>query len=257
MAPIKFDEHIKDKLEKRRLHPSANAWDALSERLEADEKKKYKNVYWWYGIAAGIVGILFVISQFSNHGTEAVVEPQVVEMQDVIEDVELKEQEAEVVPEIQHPPEVLVSTQKRTVKTKVEKETPKQKNTPILKETPIMVAKNTGAPKEPETITEPTEVLKKELTFEEQKIQQVVAQVQELKEHKSHVTDAEIEALLQQAQKEIALKKLYDESTGIVDANALLQDVEADLDRSFRTKVFEALKASYGTVKSAVASRND
>jgi len=78
-----------------------------------------------------------------------------------------------------------------------------------------------------------------------------------LKDYNKEVTDEAIDALLLQAQKEITLKKLYNVSTRVVDADLLLQDVEADLDQSFRTKVFETLKASYNTVKTAVAQRNN
>jgi len=42
----------------------------------------------------------------------------------------------------------------------------------------------------------------------------------------------------------------------LVDANALLQDVEAELQDSFRTRVFETLKSTFKTVKTAVADRN-
>jgi len=34
MAPIKFEEDIRDKLEKRQLKPSSNAWKKLSDRLD-------------------------------------------------------------------------------------------------------------------------------------------------------------------------------------------------------------------------------
>src|SRR5690606_39027733 len=97
----------------------------------------------------------------------------------------------------------------------------------------------------------PTELVIKELTFEEQKIQEVVSEIQQLKENNSNVSNSEIDALLLEAQKEINLNKLYN-NKGLVDATMLLQEVEADLDQSFRSKVFEALKDSYGTVKSAV-----
>ena len=90
-----------------------------------------------------------------------------------------------------------------------------------------------------------------------QKIQDVVAQIKNLKENNTAVTDEAIDALLTEAQKEIALDKLYNESTGIVDANLLLQDVEADLEESFRAKVFKALKENFISVKTAVAQRND
>ncbi|MCB0445367.1 MAG: hypothetical protein KDC68_06915, partial [Gelidibacter sp.] len=78
----------------------------------------------------------------------------------------------------------------------------------------------------------------------------------DLKE-KGTISDEAIDALLNQAQKEITLQKLYNEDVKTVDANALLQDVETDLQQSFRDKVFEALQTSYDKVKTAVAQRNN
>ena len=96
-----------------------------------------------------------------------------------------------------------------------------------------------------------------ELSFEEQQIKDVVAKVEAMKNNNESVSEDDIDALLMQAQKEIRLNNLINETTGVVDANALLQDVEADLDQSFRSKVFEALKSSYNSVKTAVAQRNN
>ena len=95
------------------------------------------------------------------------------------------------------------------------------------------------------------------LTFQEQKINDIVVEIENLKTLKNTITDADIEALLNKAQKEIALNKIYSENTKTVDANLLLQDVEADLDKSFRTKVFETLKINYENMITAVSQRND
>ena len=260
MAPIKFEENIKDKLENRRLQPSANAWDKLSNQLETNEKKNNKNTYWWYGVAASIVGVLFIVSQFVNSRAAETIKNQVVENPETIEKQDIiKEVEAEkpmTKPQQKSVP-IVVSRKGEDTEAFIEKPISKQKIVPVEKEKSIVIVQNKERFQEAEIIIEPIKIVKEVLTFEEQKIQQVVAQVQELKENKSQITAAEIEALLQQAQQEIALKKLYNKSTRIVDANALLQDVEADLARSFRTKVFEALKASYSTVKTAIATRNN
>ena len=53
------------------------------------------------------------------------------------------------------------------------------------------------------------------------------------------------------------MQKLYNEATNKVDANALLQSVEDDLEQSFRAKVFDAIKSGYESVKTAVAERNN
>lgn len=249
MAPVNFDKHIKDKLEDRKLTPSVNAWDKLSERLDANEKKKYVNLYWWSGVAASIVGVLFVVSQLVGNKQE-VLEPQVVDTPK-IEILETLQHKSLHSSDQKQTHEEVVSNQK--IEIKIKDESPVKSVGPILNKIPVVVSENIKSSK---TI-KPTQQLKEALTFEEQKIQEVVAQVKELKEQKTQVTDAEIEELLQKAQREIVFKKRHNESNTIVDANKLLQEVETDLDKSFRTKVFEALKASYGTVKTAVANRNN
>ena len=62
---------------------------------------------------------------------------------------------------------------------------------------------------------------------------------------------------MKDAEKAIFKEKIKNTNTQTFDADALLQDVEADLQQSFRAKVFEALKSSYETVKTAVAERNN
>lgn len=254
MEPTKFDSNVKEQLEKRTIQPSDGAWGKLSQRLDTEEKKRNKPSYWWLGIAASMAGILFFTIQYFNIKNSNDITPQVVNTENVIKEAEVLQEPVKYNTEIQKEPKQEVIAKKEiTEPTKALKE----KSTLEKVELKPEIVHTKTILQEPKTITEPTKVIQKELTFEEQKIQDIVAQVQELKEHKTNVTDAEIETLLQQAQQEIALKKLYDESTGIVDANALLQDVEEELDQSFRTRVFEALKKSYGTVKTAVANRNN
>ncbi len=60
MAPIKFEEHIKDKLEKRRIEPSDKAWSKLSEKLDEHEGKSNNKMFWWLGIAASLVGVFLI-----------------------------------------------------------------------------------------------------------------------------------------------------------------------------------------------------
>ncbi len=66
MAPIKFEDHIKEKLEQRKLQPSTNAWETLQNKLETNQTKKSNKTYWGLGIAASFIGILIVASVFFN-----------------------------------------------------------------------------------------------------------------------------------------------------------------------------------------------
>ncbi|TYA74855.1 hypothetical protein [Seonamhaeicola marinus] len=254
MAPVKFDSKVKEQLEKRTIQPSSAAWNKLAERLDAEEQKGKTISYWWLGIAASVIGILLVAFQYFNGTSEEIV-PEVVDNPIKTENVEVQQELLEVTPEEKH---VIVKTTKEKIKAPILMEENQEID---LNPTSIELAANTKVENTPVVEhLEPVDALKereKIFTFEEEKIQEVVAKVNNLKEQNKKVTEAEIEALLKQAQQEIAFKKLYDESTGIVDANALLQDVEEELDQSFRNRVFEALKKSYGTVKTAVATRNE
>ena len=241
MAPIKFEENIKDKLEKRTIKPSADAWQTLASRLETKNNKKKSPYYLWLGVAASIVAIMFIASQlFVNKNNTTIETPVIVNTnKETIKKIESEN--------VLHKKDVLTNN--------VEKESVKELNIKTAKPEKTEVAKLTKQ-KEEKTVL-PKEVIVNKTSFEDLKVQQVVAQIQGLKDKGESVTDKDIDALLDQAQKEITLQNIYNETTKTVDANALLQDVESDLQQSFRDKVFNALKSSYNTVKTAVAERNN
>lgn len=253
MAPIKFEENIKDKLEKRTLKPSTNAWNSLSERLDNNEKKDNKKSYWWLGIAASVIGVLFIVSQFLNDEVKVDDTPQIVNTKEVIENKN----------EFNITVENKVSSIVKTQDVKPAKESVKKiKAQELVKSNKltnqiIVDNEHKVISKEKSNTTIASELPKKTMSFEDQKIQDIVAQVQSMKKENKEITEADIDALLKAAQKELKQNRLYNETTHVVDANALLQDVEAELDQSFRTKVFEALKSSYNSVKTAVAQRNE
>ena len=61
MAPIKFEENIREKLQDRELQPSKEAWNKLAATLE-DEPQKKNNRMLWMAVAASFMGVLFVVS---------------------------------------------------------------------------------------------------------------------------------------------------------------------------------------------------
>jgi len=71
MAPIKFEEQLKEKLDKRTLSPSVNSWSKLGKRLDEEENKSKNSIYLWLSIAAGLLIMLAVSVQFfSKNGDE-------------------------------------------------------------------------------------------------------------------------------------------------------------------------------------------
>ena len=241
MAPIKFEENIKDKLEKRTIQPSNDAWQTLASRLDAKNNKKKSPYYLWLGVAASIVAIMFIASQlFVNNNNTTIETPVIVNTnKETIKKIESEN----------------ILQKKDVLTNNVEKDSVKELNIKTPKSEKTEVAQLTKQ-KEEKTVL-PKEVIVNKTSFEDLKVQQVVAQIQGLKDKGESVTDKDIDALLDQAQKEITLQNIYNETTKTVDANALLQDVESDLQQSFRDKVFNALKSSYNTVKTAVAERNN
>lgn len=261
MAPIKLENNLKEKLEQRELQPGANSWNTLRERLDANNKRKNNRGYWWFAIAASFVGILIVSSVFFNKSHNDTIEPTLVDTKEqpipkvIDKEVNPIEKETKVVTESHK-----VEKEKPANKTPLAKKTPESKTQLQQKQKALIKGETKATVAQTETKIDTKEVAVKpmeKLSFEDKKIQEVVAQVEALKKANNTVSDAEINALLDQAQKEVALYKLYNETTKKVDANALLQDVEADLEQSFRDRAFKAIKSGYDYVKTAVAERNN
>ncbi|SDR66219.1 hypothetical protein SAMN04515667_0094 [Formosa sp. Hel1_31_208] len=272
MAPIKFDENIKDKLEKRILEPSSDAWNSLAERLNTHDKKNNKGLYLYIGIAASIIGVLFVSTLFFNTSEDATLLPKVVDTE--IKNATKNKESIEL--EASKQTEMANSNDDALQDVKAEKiETTKNL---IIQKTEVQVTAisegrnvenanqkeliNTSASEQSVAMVNERAIKKQELpvnklTLDEAKVVEVVNQIKDLETKNGTVTDAEIENLLKQAEKDIVRQQIYNETTRTVDANALLQDVEDDLEQSFRTRVFETLKSSYKTVKTAVAERNN
>lgn len=273
MAPIKYEEQMKDKLEKRSLQPSPDSWSKLSNRLDAEQKNKSKSLYWWIGIAASVIGVLLVTTVFFNK------EPITNDTQIIVNRNDNKNQEESKVNEkslsgIQEKSEEVAadvntellndSSNMKTSNPNVKKNT---KENEIIKKSPQqnVVAESYNKAQEAivssdipnDEVDQPNQQITTKPTFEEQKVQDVIAQIKALNADGLEVTDAEIDSLLKNAQREILSNRLYNETTRTVDANALLQDVEQDLQQSFRSKVFEALQSGYESVKTAVAERNN
>jgi hypothetical protein len=269
MAPYKLEDNIREKLESRELKPSADAWNKLEAKLAAEQPKK-KPVFWYYA-AASFIGILILASVFfSRNDFEG--NNQIVNVNSAQPTIENKSEilpnnaEAEKIASEQHAnSEGEISSEKIDAKTS-KKETEEkvkensnsvkplpQKNSEIDKlinksEAVAKVSKNEKSEKAESTISE------EEKNFN-LKVDEVVASVKKLQEDNTDVTAAEVEALLKNAQREIQSQRILNNPK--VDATALLQDVEWELDKSFRDKVFDALGEGFQKVRTAVSERND
>ncbi|MHA7056221.1 hypothetical protein ACWGOQ_0003305 [Aquimarina sp. M1] len=276
MAPLKFEDSIKEKLEQRTIEPSAETWNILEQQLnDQHSHKKVKN-YWWLGIAASIAGFLILSTVFIM--SDEKIEPSNRELVDASED-SFKEKKStdfvEIIPE-----ELIQETKKEQADkeafikyTKVAKshdgESSSLKNSKHKEDiqeennnqnrirerifktsttTTIAIELDKGVYDEGKSLQLITKAI-------ESKIADVVEKVKELEKNNETVSDEEVDALLRKAQLEITTEEILKSNT--VSASALLLDVESELDESFKDRVFEALKTGFEKLKTTVAERDN
>ena len=273
MAPIKFEEHIKEQLEERRIEPSAAGWERLSGQLDMQQgKKKNKRVLWMSIAASFIIGVGLTAVFLQNNTTDAgpvVVMPEKTETQKVIKENSEKlnaplldtQMAEEQVAQLKTP------ISKGAQKIKETKTTQKRKATreqlPVMSNniTEAVATTNTtqnsqkaSVQQENQTAISPFKesVVLKDITL--QRDIEAVAQT----ENKEVVTDQEIDALLSNAQRDIISDQLINNGNITIDANALLLDVEAEVDpQRFKDKIFRALKQEVGKAVDAVANKDN
>lgn len=260
MAPIKFEEHLKDKLEKRSLSPSSESWSKLAERLDADDKKSKRPIFFWLSIAAGILIMIAISAQFFGSETSKEVMPQVVEENISVKPIKGKNQDSNIENSVQPVNKNSVEdknneasriSQSQDFDTKHVAHKSTEPKTEIAKKnkdfkTPVLTTLNENLNKK---LQKESDGLLMKNAVEEALIK--------LKTEKTIVTNKEIDSLLKLASKELFEEKSHSETALTVDAQALLMSVQDEMGQSFRSKVFEALKDSYETVKTAVAERNN
>ncbi|MEM6516917.1 MAG: hypothetical protein AAF688_12090 [Bacteroidota bacterium] len=256
MAPIKFEEQIKQKLEARKIAPSISAWESLEKNLEKDKRINRKR-FWYIGLAASIIGLFLASVIFfgsNQENSKSII---------VVENDKEKTNTTKIINEeiAGSKLDKAVSDIAEKVENKILDENDEAQSNGILGFSKLEDDKKLANSKESKILEQNSERLYvkplTKMSEEDLKVIDVVAQIMELENNSGKVTDREIDSLLKRAEKDILKQRIFKETTRTVDANALLQDVEEELDQSFRAKVFDALRSGYERVKTAVADRND
>jgi len=246
MAPNKFEEHIKKQLQEREIQPSARVWESLSEKLDVVAPQKKKKGYFWYSIAASIIGFLIISAVYFNRGDS------------INQDVQVAGKDEEL---------IKVGTKQKIDNENVDVvEIDKKVHSPVIEiQTELEDQKDdftnriTWVNKDHTVNESDIEKVKIDGNFQDEiinnKILEVVATVDSLEMNTDALTEAEVNELLRNAQEEILRDRLFDKN-GSVDAMALLTEVEDELDQSFRDQIFESLKTGFLKVRTAVADRN-
>ncbi len=267
MAPIEFEDNIREKLQERELRPSGDAWARLESRL-GEEKKSGLSRVSWFAIAASFIGILILASVFLNSSATTNNNELVVEEIPAVKTLDikpLKNEQEEFIPlntiddEVAFEENISEENKENVVapvnQSQHEKIVPKITES-IQKGTPVIA----GATIEKKSNIEIDKINNSEITndatFINSKVDEVVASVQNKEKNNENVTPEDIDAMLLKAQREISNRRILNAQSNKVDAAALLMDVEFELERSFRDRVFDALGEGYLIIRTAVTERN-
>ncbi|MCK8522250.1 hypothetical protein M0D21_11760 [Aquimarina sp. D1M17] len=276
MAPLKFEEKAKEELDRRELKPSDSAWERLASQLENNSPQKKGNRMLWYSVAAVFIGVVVLTSVFlkGNSVTDEV-HPQFV---DRTEDFVEKEDDKDAIKNEKENVEIVggreetqsqnginvvaandvVESEQKDIKKKPVSDqnitTEYNEVDRIVNANVNDIVVNVEAQKVPDTLKQ-EEVLSVDANMINEKIADVVAQVEQLQKNNTEVSEEEIDKLLRNAQREITSQNIL--KTNTVSASALLQDVENELDETFKHRVFEALKTGFQKVRTAVAEREN
>ncbi|WP_026915189.1 hypothetical protein [Christiangramia portivictoriae] len=251
MAPIKFEEHIREKLDSREISPSAGSWNKLSEQLDKKESSGKNNRWWISSIAAIFVLALCGIIYLNMHSNVK---------NTIVNTPEIQNPSKNTVDEFEDP--VQVAEQQQTEEPRAQQASkPEYKKDPVSED--VRVSPNNKEQIASVTIVksvepEPLEIISP-FTLQDLKISEevnkVLAEVSRLESENGEVSDPEVEALLNNA-----IANLQNENirkSGEISADALLADVEAEVYESFKEKVFELVKTGYQKAAVAVSNKLD
>lgn len=253
MQRDKTDNFIRKQLEGRKFQPSPEAWKRIQEHLDPAEKPRRKS-YAMYVAAASFAGIILLASviYLSTRGTGEGPAVKVTEVEVMKAPRKAAEPTLDVDIFVGEDAPVEVVGHKEEEAVKAMEPDVKEVSDPL----DTLLASVAGKEKE-EVSEEPVVLIDTSDALIGAKIDEVVAKIEDLEKDAVAVSDAEIDELLREAQREIILEAELGKKGRTVDATALLADVEYEIDQSFRDQLFEALKERLLKVRTAVATRNE
>lgn len=256
MGTERFEDKIKKQLRDREITPSAGSWEKLSTKLYATEEKK-RPITFWIGIAASIIGGILILSLVFNNLTPSDT-PEIV-------DAPKEEVKLEITP-VETSEEIFIPAKKveeQVATSEINKEPITPRSNPILSPERQMHQNN----REAVVVIDNRSLLQQQTV--RTSIEPATDKIFDLKlndainsvivnvENGKTVTDAEVNMLLAEAANKLSEEHYKaDFAVGKVNPQDLLQEVEFEMDDSFRDKLFEILKEGYLKAKTAVANRN-
>ncbi|WP_367755090.1 hypothetical protein [Flavobacterium sp. WC2430] len=228
MEPNKLDSIMKEKLEARKIQPSAQAWDRLDAMLTATEKPK-RSFTWMY-IAASFIGFLIVGTIFFNgFGAKKISTTTPVVLEQKLDRNTTEEQKVNI------------------------KDTTTSISTKSLIRRKEVVAENNNLNRKPTQLVNKNKEISV-INQNKSENNQNNVPVPLVAEKASNNT---INTLLGSIESKMVKENQIGQKQSVsVNANNLLSQVDNELEPSFREKVIVKINKNYQTVKVALANRN-
>jgi len=259
MAPIKFEESLKESLEKRTISPSDESWAKLSARLDASQNSNKRNAIFWWSIAAtvlvllGLTIMLFPNKEFQpneNSLVETVKSPEM-DPKKVIEPKEDLKEIHEQTNQVNQESKIVSNDTKKVTNPRNTSNATVKNGVITTRNEVVAKEKSLSQPSLENTLNHKNEIINTPMSSE------VVQNISVNEIVKSLSVEAETDSLLKNAQRTIIKSSEQQQSVITVDANSLLLGVEGELEESFRTKLCDTLMDGSEVVKPRVAQRNN
>ncbi|WP_316634293.1 hypothetical protein [uncultured Flavobacterium sp.] len=237
MEPNNFEKDFREKLNQRTIEPSDKAWDRLDAMLSVAENKKPKKKNRWLYIAASIVGFLLVGTFFFNQKKSAIETPK---NNVVIEENTKKDSVEKPILNVKNSVKEEVAVSEKTA---IQISNKERKNHPD----PLKIKLNKTTKNEKNQIAE-SSIIKNNQEKQSIKNENPIVEISKKET---------VDQLLDSAEKNVVAQNSVKSKAKIkVNANDLLNQVDGELELSFREKVITKVNKNYQTVKVALANRN-
>lgn len=248
MAPVEFEKELKKRLRSREVPPSSEAWQRIASRLDDEDPGQGRSSGWWIGLAAASVLMLAALAFFwerpeSLPAMEPVVSAPAEEAP--VEDPGPEVTSVELISEAEGAINVATSEKEEPgPSVRTEKRVPEtlQQGKQGLAAAPVQDASPLA---DPDLIS----------GLVAGQMDTILAAVVALEQANEPVNDAQIEALLREAQQTI-IREGEPEDRSAVDPMILLAQAEEELDQTFREQILQKLRTEYSRIRNSVADRN-
>lgn len=238
MEPNNFEKDFREKLNERKIEPSKKAWDRLDAMLSVAEEKKpeKKSKRKWLYIAASFIGFLLVGTIFFNQNKNTVEPTKTIVVEKETKKDSISKPILNEVDSIKTESVIAEKTSEETLdkKEKINPEASGQISNKTIKN-------------ESNQIAESSIIIKNNQEKQSTNNQNAIAENSKKENVDQLLETAENKILAQSSTKKAKIK---------INANDLLNQVDGELELSFREKMITKVNKNFQDVKVALSNRN-